>query len=194
MSEMTSQSPGPSTDRHNDPVIDPTLNVKELIGLQVNRLDDMAVLRSQHTEEMAKLRETHGKEIAAKESARLDAIRAVDAAAVKEASLVQEARANTLAALVATTAEAARNTLASTIAPLTTAIAALQQAQYTGAGAKQQTTETRQTVTFAQGLLATAVLVAGLLFAFYAKSGSNTPTVTTPTVVCTATYHPSPCP
>lgn len=136
-----SLSRGPATDDKGIPVIDPTINVKEAQASAITRLDDLREMESKHLREIMNLRADFNDKLRVAESARLDSIRDVDRDTVARAADVQTQQATTLAATVATSADAVRVTLATTVAPILEAIAALQRAQYETAGGKTQQVE-----------------------------------------------------
>lgn len=154
-------SSGPSVDRHGNAVIDPTKNVLQLVEAQVKRIDDLQKVNDQliklrdrrqddlrnmqakHLQEISQVRAEYEQKLRIAETARIDAIRAVDVAAVRSEAEVANTRATTLAAQVQSTAEAFRAQMASAIAPLVTSIESLRQAQYQQQGAKDQSTEGR---------------------------------------------------
>ena len=172
MSEHSGQSMGPATDRKNDPVIDPTANVLNLVEAAIRRMDDLlqAGLRRQddlrnkesdHLREivglradMAGLRAAHARELREAEAARIDAIRAVDVGQVQRAAEVQADQATALASQVALSAETLRNTVAAAAAaaatalntaldPIQKAIDDLRRAQYEQQGQKAQVVESQ---------------------------------------------------
>jgi len=156
-------SSGLPADAQGNPAIDPTANVIALVDLNVKRLDDLRELDSTWTERMAATRAAHQAELAVKESARIDANRTTDLAAVQSAAAVTAASAQALAKTVVDTAEAARasqlatavtvgETLTRTVEPLIRQIAELQRVQYEQAGLRAGVTETRvgSQVTFGQ--------------------------------------------
>src|ERR1700691_3492334 len=65
-------SPGPSTDRHNDPVIDPTENVKDLSEASDKRQDDLREMSIAHLKEIAQLRDQHQRELVAVRTAAIE--------------------------------------------------------------------------------------------------------------------------
>lgn len=150
---------GPSTDRHNDPVIDPTKNVLDLVESAILRQDNLREFSERHLHdiinlraEIARLRDSHSKELREAEAKRIDAIRAVDVGAVASAANVQATQATTLAAQVATSAETLRNqvaaaataqtvALAAALEPIIKDIADLRRAQYEAQGQKTQVVE-----------------------------------------------------
>jgi len=133
---------------------DPTRNVYDLIANAVQRQDDLRAAEGRRIDGQLALRANLGKQLRDAETARIDAIRAVDVGAVAAAAAVQLTQQNTLAATVASSAEAMRTqmsqqaqTVASTldakIAPLQSAIADLQRFQFESAGGKAQVVESR---------------------------------------------------
>jgi hypothetical protein len=154
MAKQGSSSEGPSTDQNNDPVIDPTQNVRELVEAAILRQDDLREQESRHVREIASLRAGYQMELRTAETERINAIRAVDVQAVQQATTVAETRAIALANQVAQSAEAMRNqvaaaasaaatSLAAALVPIQEAIADLRRSQYEGVGSKQQVVETR---------------------------------------------------
>lgn len=154
MSEPTSGSLGPSTDRYNEPVIDPTQNVKDLSEAANKRQDDLREQESAHVREIMAIRAEHETEARRAEADRIDAIRQVDVQAVQQAAQVQATQAAALAAQVAASAEAMRSQVAATasaaatsqataLAPITASIEQLRQAMYEQQGKETQVVETR---------------------------------------------------
>jgi hypothetical protein len=167
-----SGSGGPATDAQNDPVIDPTKNVLDLVAAAIQRQDDLREMESRHVREvlelrgrlrheevkcqenMAVLRAEHAADVRQSEAARLDAIRAVDQNQVQRAAEVQAAQAATLAAQVQTSADTLRNQvqqaaeaatlgLSRALEPIIKDIADLRRAQYEAQGQKAQVGEGR---------------------------------------------------
>lgn len=154
-------APGPGIDAQGRLVADPTLNVIALVQAGERRQDDLRKSETRRIREqvhmearIASLRADHARELRTAEADRLDAIRAVDVAAVSAASLVAETRASTLAAQVALSADvmrtqvgaaaqAATEGLTLALAPIQKDISELRQVQYTTAGGKEQSVETR---------------------------------------------------
>jgi hypothetical protein len=172
---------------------DPTTNVKALVEADRRRQDDLRNMQAAHDRELraaeirrqdekAELRAAYEDKLRRAESDRIDAIRAVDAAAVQRAAEVQAAQQQALAAQVATTADAFRVSLAAALAPITTSvddlrskdIADLRRAQYETQGQKSQIVETRDVradsrlnanlVVGVVGLLLTSVIIAVAIF------------------------------
>ena len=153
---------------------DPSFNVRHNIKASVKRLDDLRASEVNHIEKMATLRTQYELQIRGitielrhAESARIDAIRAVDVAAVQRAAEVAAEAVQTLAAQVPITAEAVRTSLAAALNPILNDIGELRKVQYEQAGLKAGTTEQRESFsgsrsawfTVAGLLLATAVLI-----------------------------------
>lgn len=154
MTDVKGGSEGPATDVHNEPVIDPTKNVLQLVEAAIRRQDDLRKLEARGLRREAEMRAKYEDRLSQAESARIDAIRRVDVEAVQQASAVAETRATALATQVAASAEAMRNqvaaaataaatSLAAALVPLQEAIADLRRAQYEQQGQKAQVTETR---------------------------------------------------
>ena len=133
---------------------DPTENVISLVDAAMQRQDDLREMQARYIAQIGQMREDHAryvaemraqwaKELRQAETARIDAIRAVDVGAVNRAAEVQATQANTLAAQVATTADAFRASLASALAPIQASIEDLRRAQYEAQGKQGQIVETR---------------------------------------------------
>jgi hypothetical protein len=180
-------SAGPSTDRYNDPVIDPTKNVLDLVAADAKRQDDLRALDSSWRDKFNARDREHAKEIRQAESARIDAIRAVDVENVRQRAVEAEQRASTLANTVAATATAFDAKLVTELDPLKKDIADLRRAQYEALGGKAQGLDTRSVLA-----AIVAVLVLGVLA--YGTFGKKAPAGANETIVCTASYHPAPCP
>lgn len=152
MNASKGQSEGPATDRHNEPVVDPTKNVLELVAAANQRQDDLREAENkfwaaaiEHVKEMAALREEHLQQIGSLESKRIDAIRQVDVLAVNTAADRQSqaiatlatqtaTNAETLRAMVATTATTIATQTAQTVAGITERISSLEKSSYIGSG------------------------------------------------------------
>ena len=159
---MNDEHAGPGVDVRGNPVLDPTRNVLDLVEAAVVRLNDLRESDLAHRQEMDTLRAAFAREIREAETARIDAIRAVDVGAVQRAAEVQADVATALANQVALSAETLRNTvsetatagataLAQALDPLQKAIDDLRRAQYEQQGQKQQVVE-RQALGSSQGL------------------------------------------
>ena len=150
----SAHSLGPSVDRFGTPVTDPTRNVLDLISSAIERQDDLRGLESQHLRELADLRAHYDARLREAETARIDAIRAVDVGAVTRAAEVAATQAQTLATQVTVSAEtlrtqvaaaatAASTALSAALEPIQKDIADLRRAQYEAQGQKTQVVETR---------------------------------------------------
>lgn len=199
-----SGSPGPSTDRHNDPVIDPTANVLRDIASERRRYDDLFEIESkwrdkeaQWRDKESELRAQHTKDMRQAETDRIDAIRAVDVGAVQRAAEVQAQQAEALRQSQVETAEALRQQVATTAIafeakldaktdPLQKRIDDLSRAQYEAQGQKTQVVESRAGNGAVWAAIGGIVGLALLILAFYAALRTGTPvvpqivTVTTP--------------
>jgi cobalamin biosynthesis Mg chelatase CobN len=189
---VTTPNPGPGVDIRGQPVVDPTENVLQLVEAAVRRLDDLRQMETHHQAEkagliaehlasIAQLRADYGEKLRLAESARIDAIRAVDVGAVQRAAEVSAQQAQTLAVQVATSAEALRaqvsaaqaaaaSSLAAALEPMQRSIDDLRRAQYEAQGQRTQVVESRGasgTVIAAIGigltLLVVLIALAGLL-------------------------------
>ena len=121
--------------------IDPTANVLALVAAAITRLDDLRVAAEKRLDEkinheIRALRDLSAKdrELSEKESARIDAIRAVDVAAVASATGKASDQAVVLANQVTTSFESNRLSVAATVGALSDRIAALERGQYTSGG------------------------------------------------------------
>jgi uncharacterized protein YkuJ len=152
-------------DSSGQTVIDPTLNVTNMLEAAVRRLDDLreASERRQdgnieteghHVRELSAMRESHARELREKEAERIDAIRLVDVNAVARAAEVSAAQAAALAAQVALSADAMRVQVAAAaqaaqesqaryIDPIQKDIADLRRAQYEQQGQRAQVSDSR---------------------------------------------------
>jgi uncharacterized protein YihD (DUF1040 family) len=146
--------PGLGVDFQGRAVVDPTKNVLDLVSAAMQRQDDLRAIEfkrqddlrdseSRHVREIADLRSRYTAELRKAETARIDAIRAVDVGAVQRAAEVSAQQATTLAAQVALSAEAVRVALAAAMEPIQKDIADLRRAQYEAQGVKTQTGDTR---------------------------------------------------
>jgi len=170
----TETTPGLGVDKSGNPVIDPTANVIALVQAGLARQDDLRDAASLHLKEMMSLRAEYDEKLRKAESARIDAIRAVDVGAVNRAAEVSAAQALTLATQVATSADtlrtqvattqvAAQTALAAALEPIQKDIADLRRVQYEAAGGKSATVETvdsRRASTNTYTNIITAVVIA----------------------------------
>jgi hypothetical protein len=161
------------------PYIDPTENVKALVGelkssveAAMRRQDDLRDMGAEHEryiselraeyedklrqahDSKAELRADYGDKLRLAETARIDAIRAVDVGAVNRAAEVSATAAAALAAQLVATAEASRvqvgaaaaasvTSLAAALEPIQKDIRDLRDSQALGRGAKEQVVESR---------------------------------------------------
>jgi hypothetical protein len=143
---------GVGVDAYGAPVKDPTANVLDLVEAAIKRQDDLRDAADQHVREIAALRASYDEKLRKAETARIDAIRAVDVGAVSRAAEVSAQQALTLANQVAVSAETLRNQVAAAATASTTALAAalepiqrdiadLRRAQYEAQGVKANTAE-----------------------------------------------------
>jgi TolA-binding protein len=173
--------PGLGVDSGGGPVIDPTQNVLDLVQAAIQRQDDLRAMESRYSHEIANLRAEYDEKLRKAETARIDAIRAVDVGAVNRAAEVANERANTLAmqvqqsaetlrTQVAAAASASTTTLAQALDPLTAAIANLQKTQYELAGQRAQVVENkderRDSGMGARAWIAIALAAGGVLSSF----------------------------
>jgi hypothetical protein len=144
MTQPTGQT-GMGVDKQGNPVADPTANVLALVEAADKRQDDLRRAESRRVDEQMALRAEHGRQLREAEAKRIDAIRAVDVSAVsvdrERAAAAASVLANqvatsaeTLRALVATTAAAQATQSAQQFAQLSERIASLEKSAYEGAG------------------------------------------------------------
>jgi hypothetical protein len=161
---MAESGPGPGVDAKGYPVIDPTQNVLDLVTAAIKRQDDLREAESRHMREIAELRSKYDKELRESESARIDAIRAVDVGAVNRAAEVSATQATILANQVASSAEALRIALAAALEPIQKDIADLRKTQYEQAGQRAQVGESRLNIgAILGGFSVVLVLVFGII-------------------------------
>jgi hypothetical protein len=145
--------PGPGVDRYGQPVIDPTRNVLDLVSAAIQRQDDLRAAEQSHVRELLDIRFGYEEKLRDKESARIDAIRAVDVGAVSRAAEVSATQATTLATAQQASADALRaqvegariataDALAQALAPIIKSVEDLRAAQYQQQGEKSSRTET----------------------------------------------------
>ncbi len=173
------------TDTMNTMDIDPTTNVLNLVESAIRRQDDLRAAADRHLREILDLRATFNEQLREAESARIDAIRAVDVGAVNRAAEVSAQQATTLAAQVATSAETLRAVVAAAAVASTQALAAaldpiqkdiadgqkdiadLRRVQYEAQGVKSNVGESRQSlglwIAFASVLLVAIGLAIALI-------------------------------
>jgi hypothetical protein len=158
--------------RKSKEVIDPTKNVLDLVAAETKRQDDLRGVEGAHIRELMGRDQLLAERMRVIETARLDAIRAVDQGQIQRAAEVSAQQATTLAAQTTNLAEAFRVSLAAALEPMQKDIADLRRVQYEQAGQKAQVVETRD-VRGDQRLNINAVItLLGLLFvaaAFFLK-------------------------
>lgn len=169
--------PGPGVDAGGVPVIDPTANVLDLVRAAIQRQDDLREAADRHVREISSLRADYDAQLRRAETARIDAIRAVDVGAVNRAAEVALTQASTLAAQVAQSAETLRTQVAAAataatvnltaaLEPIQKDIADLRRAQYEAQGVKSNVGETRLNLGAVLGgisvLIALVVLIVAL--------------------------------
>ena len=146
---------GPAT-QDGSPVVDPTKNVLDLVEAAIRRQDDLRSLEARWLRREIEIRAEYDDRLRAAETARIDAIRAVDVGAVQRAAEVQQTQATALATQQATIAETLRSqvaaaatvqatALAAALEPIQKDIADLRKVQYETAGGKTQVVEQRAT-------------------------------------------------
>jgi hypothetical protein len=171
MAAKTARPKKRPTDRNGTPPFDPSKNVLDLVGAAIERQDDLRAAESRHIRELASVRAEYDnmlrnydraeavtraayeEKLRTQETARIDAIRAVDVGAVSRAAEVSAAQASTLATQQQASADALRNqveqariatadALAQALAPITKSIEDLRAAQYQQQGEKSSKVET----------------------------------------------------
>ena len=159
---MANGEPGSGVDAQGRAVLDPTKNVLDLVEAAIRRLDDLNDSWRQHyaerfddVDERITREFDYITELRRAEVERISAIRAVDVAALQQATSAAEIRATALATQVAASAEAMRSQVAaaasaaesalkSALEPIQKDIQDLRRAQYEQQGQKAQVTETRE--------------------------------------------------
>lgn len=169
---------------------DPTDAVRALTESSVKRLDDLREyqdkitdMRATYDKQISDMRAEYDQRLRVAESARLDAIRAVDAASVQRQSEVSSDQAQALANQLVASAEqlrtqvsdaasAAQIALDAALNPMRADIQDLRRVQYETQGGKQQVVEGRQSnaafyaaVGFGVMLLLALLTVAGFVIA-----------------------------
>jgi hypothetical protein len=147
-------APGPASDASGNPVFDPSKNVLDLVEAAIARQDDLRVTESEHVREIMRLRASYDHELRVSETARIDAIRAVDVGTAERAAAVVASQAATLATTVTASAEALRtqnevarvqvaDQLRSALEPILKDVSELRRVQYETAGGKAETYDQR---------------------------------------------------
>jgi hypothetical protein len=168
--------PGPAADAAERTATDPSVNVLALVASDTRRQDDLREAESAHVREIVNLRASYDNELRASETARINAIRAVDVGAVAAAAQVQATQATTLAAQVASSAEAMRTQVETTrlqlqaqysaaLEPIIKDVTDLRRVQYETAGGKAQTHEGRDERDSKMAVIVAAIMVAAIMSA-----------------------------
>ena len=168
-----STNPGPGVDAQGRSVVDPTANVIAILQAAVQRQDDLREYEADCIREVITLRAEYDEKLRVSESARIDAIRAVDVGAVNRAAEVSAAQATTLATQVVASAEALRvqveasrvqtaTGLAAALDPIQKDIADLRRVQYEQAGQKSAGADVRDTRAEARNFLVGILGVLGV--------------------------------
>lgn len=166
MSSGKNTPPGPAVDASGQTVIDPTENVQNLLGAAVQRIDDLREEATAHTRDIMALRSDYEERLRIAETARINAIRAVDVGAAAILANQVSASAEALRAQVEATRVTTAQSLAAALEPIQKDIADLRRVQYEqqgqkSAGIEQQgtTNDTRTIILSIIGILATAALI-----------------------------------
>jgi len=180
---------------------DPTKNVLDLVAAAIKRQDDLREVESRHVREIGGLRASYDERLREAETARIDAIRAVDVGAVNRAAEVAATQALTLATQVATSAETLRTQVAAAATASTVALAAalepvqkdiadLRRAQYEQQGrhGEQAETTSRSQGSIGLWIAVASVIVAIVIGVFYIAVTANSHTSTS-TSTCTIAGH-----
>lgn len=170
------------------PLVDPTINVLQLVAAAITRQDDLREAESEHREALSAMRDKYEQLLREAESRRIDASalaegRRIDsllAASKSDVSLASsraeltasalaervDTSAKTLATSVETTAKALATTFDVTTKALMDRIVPLEQARYEQAGGKEQRGESRQSNqwTFQQAVTIISIGLGGLYF------------------------------
>ena len=136
------------------PITDPTENVRQIVKQATRRQDDLrrVEFRSVRKEVRLEVKSIHHeikdfkqylKKINDAEAKRIDAIRAVDVGNVAVANTAAENRASTLAGQVSDAKDAQLVALKAETDPIRKSIDDLRQSQWTIAGGREQTVETK---------------------------------------------------
>lgn len=176
-------SQGPATDRHNEPVVDPTKNVLDLVDQAIKRQDDMREAFEKRLIEQIALRADYDEKLRKAESERIDAIRAVDVGNVQRAAEVQATQALALANQVVATASALETKLGATVAPLQTRIDDLTRVQYEGVGSKTQVVESQASTSNLTAIVGAVLAVIVFVGGFLAVTQTNNSPPAEPVIV-----------
>jgi hypothetical protein len=165
--------------------IDPTANVLKLVESSIKRLDDLSANDNASFREVISLNKeilnlhiAYQKELRVVESARLDAIRTVDAGALALANEKAAAQASLLATqlqqydersrnLQATTATTIATQFTNTISPIVERLGALEKFQYGNMGTTQGKEQMSKSIIAIIGL---CILIAGFVIGNFFKN------------------------
>jgi hypothetical protein len=147
-------SPGPAVDRTGQPVIDPSRNVLDLVEQRDRRQDDLREMQARYVSQIGQMREGHaqyiaelraqyGTELRIGETARIDAIRAVDVGAAAILANQVAASAEALRGQVEAARQQTATALAAALEPIQKDIQDLRRAQYEAQGKQGQVVESR---------------------------------------------------
>jgi hypothetical protein len=170
-------------DESSIPVKDPTANVLDLVNAAIRRQDDLREQSERYLLMISNVNMAHEKELREKEAERINAIRAVDVAAVQRAAEVADVKATALANQVVVSAEALRTQVAATASAQTIALSAalepvqkdiadLRRVQYEGVGSKTQIVESTSQSGSRGMWIGVAVAVAGVGLSFISVIGA----------------------
>jgi hypothetical protein len=134
-----------------------------LVEAAITRQDDLRQAESRRLEDLVAIRAFYDAELRKAESARIDAIRGIDTAAVTRSTEVSAQQAETLRAQVEATRIAAAETLAAALEPIKSDISDLRRIQYEQQGQRSAVVEHRSVSTDARTLiLGILVALAGI--------------------------------
>jgi hypothetical protein len=159
--------PGPGVDASGQAVVDPTANVLQLVYAETKRQDDLREYGDRCTREVIELRAHYDEKLRVSESARIDAIRAVDVGAAAILANQVAASAEALRGQVEAARQQTALSLAAALEPIQKDIADLRRVQYEQAGVKSAGSEDRSNRNdnrnIMVGLLGTAILAATII-------------------------------
>jgi len=160
--------PGPAVDASGQTVVDPTTNVRELVELNVKRLDDLRELDSQRLTEQAVLRAEYEEKLRDAETARINAIRAVDVGAAAILAGQVAASAEALRGQVEAARQQTAVGLAAALEPIQKDIQDLRRAQYEAQGVKANVSESGTTSRATATVIISALLLLVAILGVYA--------------------------
>ena len=156
--------PGPGVDASGQTVVDPTRNVRELVDLNVKRLDDLRVMESRYLREIMEIRTENQEKLSLAETARINAIRAVDVGAAAILAGQVAASAEALRGQVEAARQQTAVGLAAALEPIQKDIQDLRRAQYEAQGVKANVTDRRLDTNTIIAWLVAAAAVAAFVF------------------------------